>query len=132
MTLNIDTTFLENFMNKILTVATAMVAIATTASQAMEAIPGAQENDVLTRKKLDILCARTNAFNPASIGLMQKHFMLIHRKYKVSLSLEQTGMTNSKNGIAKLLNEYAHSVSHSMNFMDDTTAKSLLVELLIQ
>ena len=41
-------------------------------------------------------------------------------------------MTNSPNGIAILLNGYAHNLTHSMNFMDDRTSKSLLVALLEQ
>ena len=96
------TTFLESFMTKILTAATAMVAIATTAPQAMEESPKAKSEDTLTtRKQFDMLCATTNAFNPASIGLMKQQFMLIQRKHKVSLSLEQIGMTSSSNDIAR-------------------------------
>ena len=134
VTLVLGTNFLDTFMNKILTVATAMVAIATTAPQAMEANPKAQAEDTLTtRKQFDMLCATTNAFNPASIGLMQKQFMLIQRKHRVSLSLEQIGMTNSSNDIAKLLNEYAHTLNHPMNTsMTDKVAQGLLCAILRQ
>ena len=116
-------------MKKLLTLTTTLVTIATSASYAMEATP--EKNDTLTRNKFFTVCAQTNARNPISVRLMQEYFPLVQRKYRVLLSLEQSGLLKSANGIAVALCKYARS-SSCLTDLDDRTAKDLLVELFVQ
>ncbi|MBQ9335073.1 MAG: hypothetical protein IJS10_00820 [Alphaproteobacteria bacterium] len=115
-------------MTKILIVASAMVAIATTAPQAMESTP--KPKNTLIRSKFSSLREVAQNSNPVLKELMQSYLPLLQRKYGVSLILERTGLSESPNEIAKLLNKYAHTPEHHMNYMDDRTVESLFEELL--
>ena len=93
--------FFGYVMKKLLTLTTTLVTIATSASYAMEATP--EKNDPLTRDKLFTICAQTNHRNPISVRLMQEYFPLVQRKYRILLSLEQSELLKSANGIAVAL-----------------------------